>query len=92
MEIYNILDISKEEDCLKMQSDLNKITNWCNTNLLFLNFEKCLTITFSKHIIITYDYLLTTNINCGRVDTIKDLGVIFDSETYIQRSPGLRYR
>jgi hypothetical protein len=33
---------------MKIQSDLNKLSEWCERNSLFLNVDKCKTITFSK--------------------------------------------
>jgi hypothetical protein len=36
------------QDCMKIQSDLNKLSEWCERNSLFLNVDKCKTITFSK--------------------------------------------
>ena len=80
-DIKLYLEISNVQDCLKMQSHLYKLMNWCNANLLFLNFDKCLTISFSRsanHVV--FNYLLKINTSCGRVDSIKDLGVIFDSK------------
>jgi hypothetical protein len=32
------------EDCMKIQSDLNKLSEWCEENSLFLNVVKCKTI------------------------------------------------
>ena len=72
IELY--LEISNVQDCLKMQSDLYNLINWCNANLLFLNFEKCLAISFSRsanHIV--FNYLLKINTRCGRIDSNKDL-------------------
>ena len=43
------LEISSDQDCLRMQSELNKIMNQCDANLLFLNFSKCFSISYSKH-------------------------------------------
>ena len=80
-DIKLYLEFSNVQDCLKMQSDLYKLMNWCKANLLFLNFKKCLTISFSRsanHIV--FNYLLKINTSCSRVDSIKDLGVIFDSK------------
>jgi hypothetical protein len=34
--------------CIKIQSDLNKLSEWCERNSLFLNVDKCKTITFSR--------------------------------------------
>jgi hypothetical protein len=40
--------ISGFQDCMKIQSDLNKLSEWCERNSLILNVDKCKTITFSR--------------------------------------------
>ena len=52
-DIKLFLEISNEEDCQKMQSDWNKITNWCNTNKALSQLrEMSLTIIFSLNILL----------------------------------------
>jgi hypothetical protein len=34
--------------CIKIQSDLNNLSKWCERNSLFLNVGKCKTLTFSR--------------------------------------------
>jgi hypothetical protein len=36
------------QDCMKIQSDLNKLSKCCEGNSLFFNVDKCKTITFSR--------------------------------------------
>jgi hypothetical protein len=36
------------QDCIKIQSDLNTLSECCERNSLFLNVDKCKTITFSR--------------------------------------------
>jgi hypothetical protein len=36
------------QDCMKIQSDLNKLSEWCDRNSLLLNFGKCKTISFAR--------------------------------------------
>jgi retron-type reverse transcriptase len=38
------LPVSGFQDCLKIQSDLNKLSKWCDSNSLLLNVGKCKTI------------------------------------------------
>jgi hypothetical protein len=38
------IPVSGFQDCLKIQSDLNKLLEWCNRNSLFLIVGKCKTI------------------------------------------------
>jgi hypothetical protein len=67
-------------DCLKFQSDLNRMAEWCEANALELNVGKCKSITFSRvRHPIKYSYMLG-GIILDRVDSINDLGVIMDSK------------
>lgn len=72
--------INSIEDSMLLQSDLNRLCKYCQDNLLFLNLEKCHSVTFSRNITtITHIYqLLDTNIS--RLGSVKDLGVVFDSK------------
>jgi hypothetical protein len=36
------------EDCVRIQSDLNRLTEWCEFKSLPLNIKKCKIISFSK--------------------------------------------
>jgi hypothetical protein len=36
------------QDCLKIQSDLNRLAEWCEANALELNVGNCKSITFSR--------------------------------------------
>jgi hypothetical protein len=36
------------QDCLKIQSDLNQLAEWCKVNALELKVGKCKSITFSR--------------------------------------------
>jgi hypothetical protein len=42
------LYVSGFQDCLKIQLDLNKLSEWCDRNSLLLNVGKCMTITFAR--------------------------------------------
>jgi hypothetical protein len=42
------LPVSGFQDCLKIMSDLNKLSEWCDRNSLLLNVGKCKTITFAR--------------------------------------------
>ena len=79
-DIKLFLEISSDQDCLRMQTVFNKM-NWCNANLFFLNFDKCFSISFSKqpnHF--KFNYIPENGTPCIRVNSIKDPGVIFDSK------------
>jgi hypothetical protein len=42
------LPVKSFQDCKKINSDLNKLFEWFERNLLFLNVNKCKTITLSR--------------------------------------------
>jgi hypothetical protein len=68
------------QNCLKIQSDLNRLAGWCEANALELNVDKYKSITFSRmRDPIEFLYMLD-GIILDRVDSINDLGVIMDSK------------
>lgn len=74
------LRICSIDDCHILQRQLNAFASWCNMNRMIVNPSKCSAITFSRKkqpIIFNYD-LLGSSIE--RVNQIKDLGVILDSQ------------
>ena len=74
---YNIASLS---DAIRLQSDLNNLLSWSLTNCLPLNINKCFAMTFMKCINhIAFSYSLSGTF-LQKVNTIKDLGVIFDSK------------
>lgn len=77
LKIYSaIQDI---DDCVKLQSDLNIIMDWCITNRLHLNTTKCKTVTYSrKHQPVVFTYSID-NISLDRCETVQDLGITFDT-------------
>jgi hypothetical protein len=61
---------------MKIQSDLNKLSEWCDRNSLFLKVDKCKTITFSRtHYLLEFAYMLAGMV-LDRVSSKNDLGVI----------------
>lgn len=76
--------ISTPEDCLKLQSDLQRFVNYCEKDKLFLNSDKCFVISFTrKHNSINYDYVLSDN-KIKRVHEIRDLGVKLDAKLHFR--------
>jgi hypothetical protein len=67
------LPVSGFQDCLKIQSYLNKLSEWCDRNSLLLNVGKCKTITFarSRHPV-KFSYMLGGTV-LDRVSSINDL-------------------
>jgi hypothetical protein len=74
------LPVSGFQDCLKIQSDLNKFSEWCDRNSLLLIVDKCKTITFasSRHPV-EFSYMLGWTV-LDRVISINDLGVIMNEK------------
>jgi hypothetical protein len=61
------------QDCLKIQSDLNWLVDWCGANSLELNVGKCKSITFSRlRHPVEFSYMLGSII-LDHVDSITDL-------------------
>jgi hypothetical protein len=63
------------QDCMKIQSDLNKLFECFERNSLFLNVYKCKTITFSRtRFPVESSYMLGGTV-LDRVSSINDLGI-----------------
>lgn len=78
LKIYRT--ISSVLDCCALQADIDELTRWCSTNGMQLNIAKCKSITFSRcQSSVSYDYSINSNV-VERVNSIRDLGVIFDSK------------
>ncbi|CAH0549695.1 unnamed protein product [Brassicogethes aeneus] len=72
--------ISSTQDSFYLQEQLDTVANWFNLNELSLNINKCKICTFTlKALPIVFDYFINNSI-LSRTDTIKDLGVVFDSK------------
>jgi hypothetical protein len=64
------------QDCLKIQSDLHKLSEWCDRNSLILNVAvgKCKTFAWSRHPV-EFSYMLGGTV-LDQVSSINDLGAI----------------
>lgn len=63
---------------LLLQSDVDRLTDFCLHNQLFLNIKKCSYIIFSrKHTILNFNYQIN-NTSLQFVQSVKDLGIILD--------------
>ncbi|XP_063907418.1 uncharacterized protein LOC135125695 [Zophobas morio] len=68
--------VSSVKDALELQSDLNILYDWTENNLLPLNVNKCLIISFLNiKLRVNLDYYLGNSI-LSRVEEVKDLGVL----------------
>lgn len=78
LKIYRI--ISSLVDCAVLQQDIDSLAEWCVSNGMEMNALKCKVITFSKsRTSMSYAYKVNGT-NLDRVTSIKDLGVLFDSQ------------
>ena len=72
--------ISSVQDCVNLQSDLDRLHNYCVVNKLNLNYDKCHKITFSRNrYTFNFNYSFSENILTSVAST-KDLGVVIDSK------------
>lgn len=73
--------IKSLNDSLQLQNDINTIYNWCTTNKLEINTNKCNYMSFTRK---TQTNIHQSNYNINgvaliQVNTIRDLGIVFDS-------------
>ncbi|XP_028163224.1 uncharacterized protein LOC114354852 [Ostrinia furnacalis] len=78
LKIFTSVD--RKSNALVLQNDLKVIDDWCSSNKMSLNVDKCCVITFTKkknrfvHSYYIRDQLIS------RRDTVRDLGVLFDEQ------------
>jgi hypothetical protein len=71
------------QDCMRIQSDLNKLSKWCESNSLFLNVDKGKTITFSRtRYPVEFAYMLVGTVLDRVGSNISDSGVIMDEKIF----------
>ena len=72
-------EIGDTEDCRKLQSDLDSISCWFQSNNMYLNADKCSVITYTRKVnVFKFDYSLN-KASLTRHNKCKDLGVEFQS-------------
>lgn len=72
--------VSSEEDCRKLQNNLDFFNEWCFANKTKLNIGKCKVIKFTKKkITIDYNYNVRGTL-LEEVKLIRDLGVVMDAQ------------
>ena len=72
--------ITSTADCLRLQTDLNIIHNWCLENKLTINVSKCSTVTFTrKQTPIVHPYAIGDQVLVGKTEH-NDLGVIYETD------------
>lgn len=78
LKIFNV--ISTDDDCVTLQNDLNTVSQWCRSNLMYLNIDKCFIISFTnkRHKIVN-NYNIDGHV-LHRSYVAKDLGILFDDK------------
>lgn len=69
-----------DHDTLALQSDLCTLNTWCDTNGLRLNTDKCKSIIFSNRRTPSTARYMIGGQELERVESIRDLGVNFDTK------------
>lgn len=83
LKIYRVVE--SEFDCLRIQSDLDRLNDYCLSNNLFINYSKCHSISFTRNKnIINFSYKIKDTL-IKKVEVIKDLGVFLDSKWSFER-------
>lgn len=84
------LEVSSTNDCLRLQNDLDNVSDWCTRNGFNLNINKCACMSYSlKKDTLENDYYISGN-TLNRVSVQKDLGVVFDKNLdFIDHISGL---
>lgn len=78
MKIY--LPISSPDCSKRLQEDLDRLTDYCFRNKLFINISKCCKVTFTRNRVkILHDYTISGLLLTNK-DYIRDLGVLLDSK------------
>jgi len=68
------------EDCLALQSDLDRLSLYCQQNKLILNINKCKFMRFTRNkSIVDFNYSID-GVDLVRVESIRDLGVVLDNK------------
>lgn len=84
------MEVSSSDDCLRLQSDIDRLASWCSANGMDLNASKCYSILFHRsRAAVEYPYYINNNILLN-VPEIRDLGILVNSRlsftTHIERS------
>lgn len=70
--------IHSRDDCEVLQTQINRIQEWCVTNNLHLNISKCKVVTYTKKLQpVIYPYICN-GILFNRCTSTTDLGINFD--------------
>lgn len=72
------MEILSDNDCDKLQEDLDAVVHWCESNSFKLNIKKCVCMSFTlNNNAIRKDYTIGDT-TLERVPVTRDLGVLYD--------------
>jgi hypothetical protein len=74
--------INSADDCILLQSDINRIQDWVSANCMKLNIGKTRVIAFTRKTNVLYYNYKICDSSVTRTDTIKDLGILLDSKLH----------
>ena len=74
------LVVENINDSLKLQRDINKFLHWAAINGLSVNSSKCFFVSFARSQLQLGTSYLIHNSQLEGVDSMRDLGVVFDSK------------
>ena len=75
-----IMPISSLQDCMNLQSDLSRLTEWCSTWNLFLNEDKCSAFHFKTRLSqISFNYLINGKVISSKA-VVKDLSLTISAD------------
>ncbi|BES96254.1 WD repeat domain 59 [Nesidiocoris tenuis] len=71
--------VGSARDCRRIQAALDRLSDWCGQNSLYLNPSKCSIVSFYRSDSFTcFDYHIS-GIALNRLTSVVDLGILFDS-------------
>lgn len=69
--------VSSHNDQIKLQSDLNNFSRWCDLNFMTLNINKCKYMVFCRKTPLNGEYTIN-NTFLQLVESFNDLGILLD--------------
>ena len=72
--------ILSDDDHKVLQKDLDELSKWCEINDMFLNIDKCFSISFTRNRNRREHVYKLDNVPLKEVTSIRDLGITLDSK------------